>query len=245
MKRLVVLLLVLSVLFTIGCKSKDVSSMSDDEILQSISANDLYGTWKPVGEHGNKLTLSSSYAKYADQYGAWSYGDNKIRIQIGDGAAFYCNVLVKDKKIRLELDGHLFVRDEQITAHELTTENILDYFELSHIDFWQENDGAMWYSREYALTLKKEYENCFADGIEINAELTKIYYDYNIDYEAQTMEITLKDESYTEQTENSNGTTKDGKLVLLNSILKEGESYSFPTISNINITSVFGKIYII
>ncbi len=244
MKRLIILLLVISALFTLGCANKNFSEMSDGEILQNISARGLYGTWKPVGDHSDELVLSKTGAKLGDEIGGWNYGKEGVRVQIGDGA-FYCNVLVQDKKIRLELDGHLFVRDEQITEHTLSPENFWDYFKLAKTDSWQENEGAMWYEREYVLTLQDKYGLCYADGIEITAELTKRCYDYEIDYAEKIFKITQKDESYEDETTNSSGVTDKGRIVIHTAFLKEGESYSFPVLSGVKVTSVEGKLYTI
>lgn len=243
MKKLIILLLVVSAFFVSGCESKDFSEMSDSKILESISEYDLYGTWSPVGTYSEKLVLSQNGAKLGEEKGKWSYDEKGVRIQIGEEGAFYGTVSVTDKKIRLEIDGCLYVRGESITKHTLTLENFWDYFELYESEEWSESEGVRWYSREYAIALKSEYADCYADGIEIKAKLTKIYYDYEIDYENQSFTITQKDESYTAETVNSRGITDNGKLVLHTSLLKEGENYSFVAYEDVDVTSVSGKLY--
>lgn len=243
MKKLIILLLAIFALFTYGCESRDFSETSDSEILANISAYDLYGTWNPVGDDGKTLTLSQSGAKLGDEKGSWSYGEKGVRVQIGDEGAFYGTVSVTDKNIRLEIDRTLYVRGESITKHTLTLENFWDYFELSESASWSENEGARWYSREYTITLKSEYADCFADGIEIKTKLTKVYYDYEIDYENKSFKLTQRDESYTTETVISRGITESGKLVLHTAFLKEGENYSFVAYEDVNVTSVNGKLY--
>lgn len=244
MKKLVILLLVISALFTFGCENRSFSNMSDEEIIESISERDLLGTWIPLGDHSGVLVLSETYASLGDLNGDWNYGEKGVRVQIGD-TAFYFEVSVNDKKIRLELDGKLFVRDEQIKEIALSKDNIWHYFKLEYTDSWQENDGAMWFEREYALTLQDKYKTCYADGADIRVEIKSNYYDYEIDYQNKTFNMTQKDESYAEQTENLHGTTERGRLVLHTAFLKEGESYSFPELSEVRVISADGKIYIV
>ena len=242
MKRLVILILVLSAIFTLGCSGRDLSGMDDAEILKNVNEYDLYGTWTPVGD-GEKLTLSQNGARYGDKSGRWSYGENGVRVQIEGEGAFYLAVTVKDKKIRLELDGKLFVKGETVSAHLLTLDNFWDFFELKEIDAWSENEGATWFSREYAIALKEEYSHFYAENVEIKAELKKVYYDYATDYENKSFSLIGKDESYNDESVNSRGNIKNGRLVLHSAFLKEGESFSFAACENVKITSVSGTLY--
>ncbi len=243
MKKLVIFLLIISALTMLGCKTPDISGMSDGEYLQLLSQYDLYGTWTPVGFSGETLVLSQSSARLGDELGRWSYDDRGVRVQLGDGGAFYLDVSVRDKRVRLELDGHYYVRGEKITEHTLTIDNFWDYFELKEFSSWSESDGARWFSREYAIVPRSEYESFYADGIEVKAQFTKTYYDYGIDYEKSSFELVGNDESYKSETVNSRGTAQMGRLVLHTAFLKEGESYSFAACEDVKITAVNGKIY--
>lgn len=243
MKRLLILLLSALALFFCGCKQSDFSSVYVVETVENLKEHELYGVWTPLGG-GDKLTLSYGGAKLGDKSGRWSYGENGVRVQLGGDGAFFCKVTVKNQKLRLELDGRTFVRGETITAHPLTLDNFWNYFELSHTDAWSENDGAVWFSREYAITLKSEYADFYADGVDIKTELSKVYYDYIADYANKSFELTQRDESYTTETVNSRGTTHGGKLVLHTAFLKEGEAFSFAACDNVKITSVSGTLYV-
>lgn len=247
MKKLILILLCLCTIFVLGCDGRDFSKMSDGEILGSLKQKDFIGKWVLVGKQEQTMTLySDKSAKFEGREATWSYTDKRIRVQTEDESAFFYEPNVKGTKIRLYTgDGGVFIRGENVQEITLTAVNIMEYFEIRQIESWNIKDSEKWYNKEYVISLKEEYADSCADGIELLVEYKKNYYDYQADWENRKITLTQKDESYEETAVSSKGTVADTSLVIHTSSIKDGEQYSYSEAENIKVTTCKGTLYAI